>query len=287
MPGRLARAERLGRIVIRLLGVHQLNHLVRFEPVLDLALAGQGGRLLDVGSGSAGLTKLLGARWQATALDVEFEEGGRPRGREGSRIVGDVRDLPIVDRAFDVVAAVDLLEHVRSVDRRRAVAELCRVARRQVIIACPTGSEALAADRRLANRLRPKGRRCPEWLDEHLERGFSEYGEIVAAAQRHGVVRAWGHESIAAHERLIRAELSPLGVVPTRLISTLLGLALRGSRAWPRRLARLLLSRIRGRDRPPTYRTIVCVAVAGDPGVGAGGSTPSGLARHRGRQTKE
>jgi len=41
---------------------------------------------------------------------------------------------------------------------------------------------------------------------EHLEHGFPEPAEIEAALRPHGRVRLLGNESLAAHERIVRAE---------------------------------------------------------------------------------
>jgi hypothetical protein len=163
------------------------------------------------------------------------------------------------DEAFDVAVAVDLLEHLHRDDRAQAVEELCRVARRHAIIACPTGSQAFEGDRRLAAYLTSRGRRCPEWLVEHLDRGMPDEDAVVADAQPFGRVRTWGNESISSHERLVRAELSPFTVVPARVLSLALTAALRSRQRWSRRLATSILCRLRGQDRSPTYRTIVSV----------------------------
>ncbi|MCA1648269.1 MAG: class I SAM-dependent methyltransferase, partial [Chloroflexi bacterium] len=156
----------LGR---HLLGSRQINHLVRFEPVLEFVSgAGHGGcTLLDVGSGSRGIASLLPA-WRTTALDASFDDYGAGRRLSTStpnQVVGDVRALPFADRAFDVVVAVDLLEHLPPCDRGQAVAEICRVASACAVIACPAGGEALDADRRLARRLRARGQAVPGWLE--------------------------------------------------------------------------------------------------------------------------
>lgn len=248
----------MARTLDRMLGRSQLNHLVRFEPVLALTRRHRAGHVLDVGSGSAGLAQLLGSGWRTTALDVEFvgEPGNQPN---ETRILGDVRRLPFPDEAFDVVIAVDLLEHLHRDDRRQAVRELCRVARRHAIIACPTGSAALKGDRRLAERLESRGRPCPAWLVEHLDRGMPEQEALVVDAREFGRVQTWGNESISSHERLIRAELSPFTVVPARFLSLALTFALRSRREWAQRLASAVLRRFRGMDRTPTYRTIVSV----------------------------
>ena len=84
---------------------------------------------------------------------------------------------------------------------------------------------------------------------------------MVEAARPYGRVQSWGNESLAAHQALIRAELSRLTVVPTRVAAMVAALALRSSRRRPAELAGRVLRRLRGYDREPTYRTIVAVSV--------------------------
>jgi hypothetical protein len=251
---------RVGR---RVLGPRQINHLVRFEPVLELIAkaAPHGGSVLDIGSGSQGITSLLGDGFQTTLLDADFTDyGAWTRDATGANWVrGDVRSLPFADRAFDVAVAIDLLEHVPAVDRAQAVAEICRVAGRLAVIAAPSGEEAIAADRRLAEDLRAKRNYAPPWLEEHLENGFPDRTELAATASRFGAVQLFGNENIAAHAWLIRAELSPLSGTALRLAGRLIERLLASRRRRSRRLAATILRQIRGGDRPPTYRFVVAV----------------------------
>lgn len=258
---------RLGR---RLLGRRQINHLVRFEPVLELiADTGRaGGTLLDVGSGSQGIAKLLAPGWRVTACDADFEDYGaaaRPSASTAERVLGDVRALPFADGSFDVVVAVDLLEHLHFDDRAKAISEICRVARVRAVIACPVGEHALAADRELALRLETQGRAVPGWLREHLENGFPEIEELSDAAQRFGTVRVRGNESVTAHVRLVAAELSPVPAVALRVACLPLGYLLASRRRRGRRLAARSLCWIRGDDCPPNYRAVVVVDIAANP----------------------
>ncbi len=260
----------LARLGGRLLGRRQINQLVRFEPVLEL-IAGTGrggGRLLDVGSGSQGIAKLLAPGWRVTACDADFEDYGavaRPAASTAQQVLGDVRALPFADRSFDVAVAIDLLEHVRSEDRGRAISEICRVARVRAVIACPAGAPALAADRDLALRLQARGRAVPGWLEEHLENGFPEIEELAGAAERFGAVSVRGNESVTAHVRLTAAELSPLPAVALRIACQPLAYLLAGRRRRGRLLAARVLRWIRGNDRPPSYRAVVVVDIAADP----------------------
>jgi SAM-dependent methyltransferase len=249
----------------RLLGSRQINHLVRFEPVLELIRGAptQGLTLLDVGSGSRGIGALLPAGWEVTSVDANFEDyGAAPGSGEGlGRVIGDVRALPFVDSAFDVVVAVDLLEHVPAEGRAQAVREICRVAKARAVMAFPAGEAALAADRRLAQNLSARGRAVPPWLVEHLDHGFPEVAKIVAVAAPFGAVRVAGNESITAHERLVWAELHYAPALVLRLLSRALEPMLASDRRRARCAARAVLHRIRGRDSPPAYRAVVAVDV--------------------------
>jgi SAM-dependent methyltransferase len=226
--------------------------------------AGPGGTLLDVGSGSLGLASLLPAAWRVTAVDADFEDYGAVRAPAAplpGQVIGDVRALPFADRTFDVAVTIDLLEHLPATDRALAISEVCRVARRYAILACPSGSEALAADRRLAARLAGRFQRVPPWLVEHLENGFPAPAEVADAARRFGSVLALGSESIAAHDRLIIAENSLIPAAALRLACRPLTALMRSRRPRARRLVARILRAVRGGDRPPNYRVIVAVEI--------------------------
>ncbi len=256
-------AIKLGR---RYLGIRQLNHLVRFEPILTHLLELNPERramsVLDVGAGSAGVTTLLPAEWRSTALDADFEDYSkdeRVSSLHSDQVLGDVRDLQFPDSSFDAVVALDVLEHLHPDDRSQAVREICRVARARAVIACPAGKAALAADRRIAEDFAAQGTKCPGWLTEHLENGFPEADELAATARGYGSVQVQGNENIAAHERLILAEHKLLPALALRLSCRPLERMLRSQRPRTRRLAERLLAAARGQDRDPVYRCVLVV----------------------------
>jgi glycosyltransferase involved in cell wall biosynthesis len=255
----------LERVARRMLGSRQANHLVRFLPVLELlqAAPAAGGKLLDVGSGAYGLTTLLPSGWEVTVLDADFRDYGAADGApaDTNSIIGDVRWLPFADHSFDVVVAVDLLEHLPAEDRDRAIAEICRVALRRAVIACPAGAEALAVDRRIARHLDARGRALPGWLHEHLQNGFPEAAAVLDTASRFGPTQAHGNESLRAHERLVLAELNPLPAVLLRLATIPLARMLMSPSTRWRLLARRIVRALGGDDRPPTYRTVVDISI--------------------------
>lgn len=237
-----------------------LNQLVRYEPVLRLVAEIGGGELLDAGSGSVGISRWLGPRWTVTAVDTHFDDYGGARGPaqdEVSRVFADVRELPFGDGAFDVTVALDLVEHVPEADRDRAIGELSRVTRRRLILGCPAGAPAFAADRRLAEYCRRHGLPLPGWLEEHMAIGFPEASDLSRALTPAGDATLVGNENARAHERITRMEVSRLGRRPARALDLVLSPALHERAPRP---ARVLASRalwlLRGRDRRPTYRTI-------------------------------
>jgi SAM-dependent methyltransferase len=235
-----------------------LHQLARFASVAPLIDELGGGEVLDVGSGSEGVAGWIGPRWTVTAVDRSFEDAGAMPGpgRAAARtVVGDARRLPFPDQAFDVVLALDVLEHIEPDDRRRVLDELMRTARRRLIVACPTGPAALAADRRLAADLRRRGVSPPLWLVEHERHGFPEAEEIRDRLASGGRVRMIGNENIGWHEWLFSFEFRRPGFHVSRVASTILAAGLT-SRRWVRKLSRLALRIVQGPVRPPTYRTI-------------------------------
>jgi 2-polyprenyl-6-hydroxyphenyl methylase / 3-demethylubiquinone-9 3-methyltransferase len=97
---------------------------------LGRAFGGAPCRVLDLGCGAGFLSNYLAARGhQVTGIDTTPENLTVARANDGSRTaryeLGDACALPYVDASFDVVCAMDLLEHVE--DPERVIAEASRV----------------------------------------------------------------------------------------------------------------------------------------------------------------
>jgi ubiquinone/menaquinone biosynthesis C-methylase UbiE len=107
------------------------------------------GHALDVG-GAHGqlLDPLRAAGWTVTIHGTDARCAHNLRARRGSSdyefLTGPLNRLPAADRSFDLVIAVRLLPHVTQ--WQRLLAEMCRVARRSVIVDYPinAGLHALA-----------------------------------------------------------------------------------------------------------------------------------------------
>jgi hypothetical protein len=243
-----------------------LNQSVRYQELARIVEAGPGSSLLEVGSGSRGIATYLSSPWRVTACDRDFSDYGarrRPAGGDVERVVGDALALPFDDRSFDVAVSLDMLEHIPSDLRGQALRELVRVSRRAVVVGCPCGAPALAADRRLAlfyGRIR---RPIPAWLREHLDNGLPEAHELERALIPHGSVSLVPNESARSHERLAKLEAIPVLWRVSPLASVLLTRASHSRRSRPRGVAAAVVLWLRGHDRPPGYRTIAVLSLDG------------------------
>ena len=96
-----------------------------------------GGRLLDVGCGSADLPAFLLSRLpgplRAVGLDVKAVHL-RAAPRNVRRVVADVRHLPFPERSFDVVTASLFLHHFDALDLPALLVGLSRLARRALVV---------------------------------------------------------------------------------------------------------------------------------------------------------
>ena len=240
-----------------------LHQVARYSAIAPLVEEAGPGTVLDVGSGSEGIAGWLGADWSVTALDSSFDYIGAltgPGPPAGRRVRGDARALPFANREFDIALALDVLEHIPPGERREVIAELVRVARRRVVVACPTGRAALDVDQRLRAGLRERGLTPPSWLEEHALHGFPEREELQAQLASHGRLRLVDNESLRRHEWLFRFEFRRPGAHASRLAARLLvkGLA---SRPPVRALSLLAVRAVQGSPRPPSYRTIAVLDV--------------------------
>jgi SAM-dependent methyltransferase len=235
-----------------------LNQLARYSAVVPLVEESPGTTLLEVGSGSEGIARFASARWTLTVCDRDFTDYGAVSVPDDGlrRVEGDVTALPFSDREFDVVLALDLLEHLPADLRPAALAELARVTGSRLIVGCPCGERALKADRMLSRYYAPQPRPVPPWLVEHLDNGFPGADLLASSLAPFGTVRVLPNERIGIHLAVSLLEGTPylarLGIrLAARLEAGITGPTGTGS---PR--ARRWLSVLRGADREPAYRRI-------------------------------
>ena len=145
--------------------------------------------LLDVGCGEGVLTyawaQRLGER-PVVGLDLpdpKLEAHWRTRERPNLRFVpGRGEELPFADGEFDLVAAIETLEHVP--DPERTLAEMARVARRHLLVSVPREPLWRALNLLRGAYVRELGN-TPGHLNHWSRRGFVELlareGEVIEA----------------------------------------------------------------------------------------------------------
>lgn len=111
-----------------------------FFAALDASLpAAAPARILEVGVGEGEVTSRLMTRWPgADCVGVDLpdaELAAHWDRRDFAPLFGDIGRLPFPDNSFDLVLAIEVLEHVPFPEL--ALAELDRVARRDLVVSVP------------------------------------------------------------------------------------------------------------------------------------------------------
>jgi hypothetical protein len=97
-------------------------------------------RVLDIGGYPGVLRHFLSEeRFELSVLDVVPDDGSIPGYTQGSGM-----DLPFGDSSFDIVFALDTLEHIPQPERARFLGEVSRVARQSAVLINPI--QSLSAD---------------------------------------------------------------------------------------------------------------------------------------------
>jgi hypothetical protein len=118
--------------------------------------------------------------------------------------------LPFEARSFDVVASVDVLEHLERDRRLEHAHELARVARRRVVLCCPLGTpEHERSEAEIAAWYRSAVGEPHRFLEEHVRFGLPREEELRALA-----AELPGRSRVTFHGDFRRAaELFKLGVL--------------------------------------------------------------------------
>jgi hypothetical protein len=114
---------------------HYHRRAVLFSALRPLKFA----TVLDVGSSDGYFSEEIAREFGGRVFGLDLAPTAVQRlGARGLRgVVGDGSALPFADAAFDVVISTETLEHV--LDAEQLVGELCRVARRWVVVTTPVG----------------------------------------------------------------------------------------------------------------------------------------------------
>ncbi len=87
--------------------------------------------VLEVGVGESVVANYLKAMTKVAYTSADFAEDLSPD------VVADVRALPFADNSYDTVCAFEVLEHLPFEDFEKAVSELVRVSKKNILISLP------------------------------------------------------------------------------------------------------------------------------------------------------
>jgi ubiquinone/menaquinone biosynthesis C-methylase UbiE len=185
-------------------------------------------RILDVGTGTGRAALAMAARGAAVEgvdASVEMLDVARSRAaRAGLRIgfgVADAHALPVGDRQVDAAICFRLLMHV--VDWPQCVAELCRVARRRVVLDFPSAASGAALESLVRRGRQAMGQQVEAYRvmrARDVTRVLAAHGFRVALTRRQFVL------PIALHKAVNRL---PLSLATERALARVGALRLLGS----------------------------------------------------------
>jgi SAM-dependent methyltransferase len=229
-----------------------LDTALRYEAVLRLLDERwrPGMRVLEVGSGSGGVTEFL--EYPVTGVDPAFERTAERSTPWLSQVAGRATALPLEDASFDAVLCVEVFEHLGEEEREPALREMVRMLRPggRLILTFPADDTALQLDRWLDGAYRARHGEPHPWVAEHLAEGHPRTDEVFSALKRVGGPGA--RVLVRKHQ-------------PARAFRALHGVyTVHGGTVWTGRFAlgspvavRAAFSMLRRMRRGPAYRTVL------------------------------
>lgn len=172
-----------------------LDQAIRFGAILAQPEFQGAGNLLEVGSGSRGITAFL--KEPVIGVDVKFVGQLSPN---LTPLKASATDLPFRNGSFDRVVCSDMLEHLESHQRKIAIMELLRITKGTLFLAFPCDDAARRMDRRLSSIYKSFGVKTPDWLEDHLHKVIPDSETIrQALIEQHAAHREISGESALMH----------------------------------------------------------------------------------------
>lgn len=164
-----------------------IDKILRYATVDSILRAQPRASILEIGAGPHGLGCCLPYRF--VGVDILYPS---PPVDTQTAIKASAWNLPFHDRTFDVVLAIEVLEHIAPEMRAGIIPELCRVSRGIIFLSHPYGRLARLGDRLLwllCGVTRWIGKDRPDWLLEHLRNPYpdpKDYLREIPAGYRAG-----------------------------------------------------------------------------------------------------
>jgi len=143
----------------------------------------------EIGSGDVGISPYF-SKAEILGLDVYFANS---RIGKLKKIIYDGHTIPFPVDYFDFLVSADCLEHVKPENRKKFIAELLRVGRKEIYLIFPSGAKAAQSDQALDLIIKKYHHSQDGYLREHLEYGLPELGTIEeylqeAASNQHKTI---------------------------------------------------------------------------------------------------
>lgn len=140
--------------------------------------------ILDVGGYNGKLAQFFGEYSKFIILDRKQ----KPNDETCEYRQADARKIPFSDRNFDIVVAMDFLEHVRSEDRSQVIKEMVRVSKDCLFIGVPLKSAMVQiAEEQVRSQFFANSGKEHPFLIEHENMGLPEETEVDALLAEAGV----------------------------------------------------------------------------------------------------
>ena len=177
-----------------------INMILRYSPVVarlkKIKKYNKNIKVLEVGSGSKGITRFF--RHPVTGIDVEFQKHKNEYLTEV--LINPNKKYPFKDNSFDVVVAVDSIEHIPRNKRKKALKEMLRISKKHIMITCPFTISRW--DRKVLAEW-PKHSATYKNVKEHLDCGIPNPGEVEDAFKGCKISMIYGeHPAISYHIKL-------------------------------------------------------------------------------------
>lgn len=174
--------------------------------VEDIKKLGNNINILEVGSGGLGIVPYL--KRKVTGVDRKFEPPFHPLLK---KIKASSAKLPFAYSSYDLIVSVDMLEHLKKEDRKKAISEMIRVAKKKVFIGVPTGKKSLEQDKMLDEYYQKRFGHRFIFLEEQITFGLPEKGEIHDLIKIAGIdhrkdlrIKIIGNENLQLREFLMK-----------------------------------------------------------------------------------
>ena len=132
--------------------------------------------VLEVGGGQGFFCNVLcNNEFRPILTEISFDDL-RIADKSLNRICCDGIALPFKDKSFDILVAIDVIEHIPRNDRLKFVQEMGRVSSKGVILTCPTNIEPYKAFERITKLFKLN----IGWYEEHEKFGIPTKHEIEA-----------------------------------------------------------------------------------------------------------